>query len=81
MKVQVWTNGPVELEADIEFEDILSALAVMAEEGDDCPNRLTAALDQLTRILAAVEDDWITRLKPQHRAEIRSRLSKQSERY
>lgn len=81
MKVQTWTDGPVELEADIQFEDVLAAMAGTVAEGEDCPSRLVAALDQLTRILASVEDGWIARMKPQHRAEIRRRLEQQSQRY
>ena len=59
MKIKTWTDGPVELEADVQFEDMLSAMAGTVADGQDCPSRLVAAIDQLTRILAAVEDSWI----------------------
>ena len=81
MKVQAWTDGPVELEADVEFEDVLSSIAQIVEDGQECPNRLLGAIDHVTRILAAVEDCWIERMKPEHRAEIHARLSRQCERY
>lgn len=81
MKINAWADGPVECEAEIEFEDVLSLLATIVAAGSDCPNRCVAAMDYITRILAAVEDDWIARMKPEHRTEIHNRLWKQAERY
>ena len=81
MKIRAWTEGPVELEAEVEFEDMLSEIASIVEEGKDYPNRLVAAMVQVTRILMRVENDWIARMKPEHRAEIARRLRVEADRY
>ena len=83
MRVRAWRmpTDAVELEADVQFEDMLSAMAELVNDGRDCPNRLLGAIDQLTRILTAVEDEWIMRMKPEQRAEIQRRLSTQAHRY
>ena len=81
MKVNCWTDGAIEVVADVTFEDVLSALAATVEDGEDMPCRLVGALDWVTRILKAVDDDWIARMKPEVRDEICKRLAYQAERY
>jgi hypothetical protein len=81
VKLNVWTEGPVEVVADVSFEDVLSHLAGIVEDGESCPNRLVGAIDWLTRIFKAVDDTWIRRMTPEIRAEIAKRLSSQAERY
>jgi len=79
MKIKGWTDGPVELEADISIDDVLAELAEQVEH--EGINRLITAIDWLTRILANVSDADIAKIKSVPRAEIQNRLLSQARRY
>ena len=83
MKVSFCENVDVEGVVDVDFDDVLSELSVELESADKdkALRRAVSVMDRLTRILAAISDETIAAMKPEHAAVIRDRLLTESARW
>ena len=81
MKVTAYKTVDVECECDVCVEDLLNEFIVEISQDEAGPNRLTAYLDAITRILARVTPEQLARIRPEPRAELLKRLEVEVEKY
>ena len=83
MRVKAFANVDVDCEVEVDLSDMLREFAEQIEECNEnkLPIRLAGTMDQLTRVLASINDEMIAAMKPEHTSIIRDRLMTESARY